>query len=66
MIEEHIYKNATFCQDRCLFLGMDYNLMVAKCLWDSSLHQRGGKNIIENDNIKSNTSSFIEFLKSFI
>ena len=46
MIEEHIYKNATFCQDRCLFLGMDYNLMVAKCLWDSSLLQRGGKNII--------------------
>ena len=62
----YIFQNVTFCQVGCSYLGMNYDLMVANCLCDSSLLQRGGKNITENVNIKSNASGFKEFVKSFI
>ena len=37
------YQNATFCQGRCSYLGMNYNILVTNFLWDSSLFQKEEK-----------------------
>ena len=39
-----IYQNVSFCQDGCKYKGMDYELMIANCICDSSSLQ-GDKNI---------------------
>ena len=62
-----IYQNATFCQNGCSYLGMNYyNLMVANCRCDSRLILINQKNITENDELKSTENSFKEFSKFFI
>jgi len=69
-----IYKNATFCEDGCTYKGMDYDLMVANCICDSSILQTEEKNDTnkedkkeksESVNFKSVTKSFISNLLSF-
>ena len=67
-----IFQNATFCQDGCIYSGMDYEFMAAHCICDSSALQ-GGKNDTEkkeeaqkeNVNFKSITKSFISNLLDF-
>ena len=70
-----IYKNATFCKKGCLYTGMNYELMTANCICDSSLLQSSSNNnetnkeneINEEDNntFKALTKSFISNLFDF-
>ena len=68
-----IYQNATFCQNGCKYTGMDYELMAANCICDSSVLQNDDKNNIKNDeesqsegiNFKSLSKSFISSLFDF-
>ena len=68
-----LYKNATFCQDGCTYSGMDYELMTANCICDSSFLNIEIKNDTYNDinekkeevNFKSITKSFISNLIDF-
>ena len=66
-----IYQNVTFCQDGCSYNGVNYSLMVANCLCDSSSLQVDNNNITrseidkEENTFKSFTKSFIENLFSF-
>ena len=60
-----IYQNVTFCQDGCMYNGMDYELMIANCICDSSSLQ-GEKNITEDKKIDSETLNFKSITKSFI
>ena len=68
-----IYQNATFCQNGCKYSGMDYELMAANCICDSSVLQNDDKNNIKNDeesqsegiNFKSLSKSFISSLFDF-
>ena len=59
-----IYKNATFCEDGCSYLGMNYTLMFANCECDSSTFQKEYNNI--TNNLKSETVNFEYFANSFI
>ena len=61
-----IYQNATFCQDGCLYSGMNYDLMVANCICDSSYLQGNMENITNNEKEDSETLSFKSITKSFI
>ena len=61
-----IYQNATFCQNGCSYLGMNYNLMVANCKCDSSVLQGDENSITNNDKSESNVNYFESLTKSFI
>ena len=63
---KYIYQNATFCQDGCTYLGMNYNLMVANCKCNSSIFQDGEKNKAENDKTEYGIGSFKDFSKFII
>ena len=69
-----IYKNVTFCQTGCLYRGINYELMAANCICDSSLIQSRSDNNSSNINknngeesltFKSLTESFIANLFDF-
>ena len=66
-----IYQNATFCQDGCSYKGMNYDLMVANCICDSSYLQSNMENMTNNEeeseaiSFKSLTKSFLANLLSF-
>ena len=68
-----IYQNATFCEDGCTYTGMNYDLMVANCICDSSILQietknetdNGEKEISETLNFETVTKSFISNLFDF-
>ena len=61
-----IYKNATFCQYGCTYLGMNYNLMVANCKCDSSVLKGEESNLTLIDKFKADTDSFKSLTSSFI
>ena len=62
-----IYQNATFCQDGCIYQGMNYDLMVANCICDSSSLILDNKNKTNNDeNEKSQKVDFESITESFI
>ena len=61
-----IYQNATFCQNGCSYLGMNYNLMAANCKCKSNFLQGKQRNITEDDDLKYEPNGFKEFTKSFI
>ena len=64
-----IYQNATFCQKGCSYSGVNYELLTADCICDSSLLQdnynnnndtkKGVNNAEENINFKTLTKSII-------
>ena len=68
-----IYQNATFCQSGCVYNGVDYDLMTANCLCDSSILQKDEKNNNTSDieeekevlNFKTLSKSFISSLLDF-
>ena len=60
-----IYKNVSFCQDGCIYKGMDYNLMIANCICDSNSLQ-GNTNFSRNKYNKTETSEFKKLIKSFL
>jgi len=46
-----IYKNVSFCEQGCTYKGMDYDLMIANCIYDSSIMQNNDEN---NNNTNNN------------
>ena len=56
---DDLYQNATFCQDGCIYNGMNYQLMIANCLCDSSVLQgsKEKENKEDNDNSKLSLSN---------
>ena len=68
-----IYQNATFCENGCLYSGIDYNLMTANCLCDTNYLEGNILNKTEENNeeqkelinFKSITKSFIASLTDF-
>ena len=68
-----IYQNASFCQSGCIYNGMNYTLMTANCLCDSSFLQNSlnTNSINDEDNTKENlnfdtlTESFLSSLLDF-
>ena len=66
-----IYQNVTFCQNGCIYEGIDFEYMFAKCLCNSRFFQdeeSNKTNIISNKeiiNFKTLTKVFIENLLSF-
>ena len=60
-----IFQNISFCQDGCKYEGMNYNLMVANCICDSSSLQ-GGTNHSEYKYNNTGMIQFESFLKSYL
>ena len=68
-----IYQDATFCQDGCIYKGINYNLKAANCICDSSNLQEEegntttniGKESKDNNNDQSLAESFITNLFKF-
>ena len=66
-----IYQNATFCQKGCTYNGINYNLMAANCICNSSFLQEEESNKADTDlNIKISkfkaiTKVFFKNLLSF-
>ena len=61
-----IYQNATFCQDGCTYSGVDYDVMAANCICDSSSFQGNEENITNNEKDNSESVSFNSLADSFI
>ena len=63
-----IFQNISFCQDGCVYSGMNYDLMTANCLCNSSyLYTGEEKKIISDlDNNQKETVNFKTITKSFI
>ena len=63
-----IYQNASFCQKGCSYDGMNYELMTANCICDSSILQSSSDNGINSDNTNNEeeTLNFKSLTKSFI
>ena len=60
-----IYKNISFCQNGCKYEGMNYDLMVANCICDSSSIQGGASQSEYKYNI-TETIQFDALIKSFL
>ena len=64
-----LFQNISFCQDGCTYAGMNYDLMTANCLCNSSFLQENNNTKNEQNkesvNFKSLANSFISNLLSF-
>ena len=60
-----IFQNVSFCQEGCIYKGIDYNLMLANCICDSNSLQ-GNTNFSRNEFNKTETSEFKKLVKSFL
>ena len=58
-----IYQNATFCQEECIYIGINYELNAANCICNSYILQ---ENNITNNNSSVKASKFEELTKTFI
>ena len=47
-----LYQNVSFCGDDCLYSGMDYNLMIAKCSCSGADLQNRDEDIIDDEKEK--------------
>ena len=61
-----IYQNTTFCQDGCIYDGMDYELMIANCICDSSAFQNDDLNNLKKEQNNEEKINFDSITKSFI
>ena len=62
-----IYQNATFCQDGCVYDGMDSVLMTANCFCDINfLQYKDSNNIKKEEKIQVDKINFDSITKSFI
>ena len=60
-----IYRNVTFCENGCIYNGINYNLKFANCICKSNIFQEEEQNKIEmNENIKF--SYFKDIKKVFL
>ena len=68
---EDLFQNVSFCGDKCLYNGMDYQLMIAKCSCDPSTIQSsdGSSGVDENNkkgvNLNDLANSFTSELFTF-
>ena len=63
----NIYQNVTFCQNGCTYNGINYNLMAANCLCDSSiLEEEEENNNMTNTNLNIEISNFKTITKAFL
>ena len=53
---EDLFQNVSFCGDNCLYNGMDYELMIAKCSCDPSVIQSSDGSSEVDGNIKKGVS----------
>ena len=64
-----IYQNVTFCQDGCIYDGIDYDLLAANCICDSNIFQTDEINLTNDEKetvtFKTVTKSFISNLLDF-
>ena len=64
-----LFQNISFCQDGCTYAGINYDLMAANCLCNSSFLQVNNNTKNEQNkesvNFKSLANSFISNLLSF-
>ena len=51
-----LFQNVTFCGERCLYNGVDFDLMIAKCICDSDSIQTGEDNNVGLDNERKRVS----------
>lgn len=63
---KEIYQNVSFCQEGCTYTEVDYNLMSANCLCDSSILGGEEKNTTENKGNQKESLTFKTLTKSFI
>ena len=61
-----IYQNVSFCQEGCIYKEVDYNLMSANCICDSSILGGEERNTTENKGNKEESLTFKTLTKSFI
>ena len=65
-----IYQNATFCQKGCSYSGINYELMTANCICNSSLikisSNKNDVNNLNNNNEEEDSITFKKFEKIFI
>jgi len=61
-----IYQNVSFCQEGCTYKEVDYNLMSANCICDSSILGGEERNTTENKGNKEESLTFKTLTKSFI
>ena len=47
-----LFQNVTFCGDECLYNGIDYSLMIAKCVCDGANIQEKDENLDNVDESK--------------
>lgn len=53
---EDLFQNVSFCGDNCVYNGMDYELMIAKCSCDpSSIQSNDGGSEVDGNNKKGIT-----------
>ena len=62
---EDIYKNVSFCDNGCSYKGMNYNLMIANCVCDTSIIENSNENNIETNN-DNEDNTFKPITKSVI
>ena len=62
---EDIYKNVSFCDNGCSYKGMDYDLMIANCVCDTSIIENSNENNIETNN-DNEDNTFKSITKSVI
>ena len=61
-----IYKNVSFCDNGCKYKGMDYDLMIANCICDTSIIQNNNENNTTKNNNEDEGNSFKSITKSLI
>ena len=62
-----IYQNVTFCQGGCSYNGVDYDLMAANCLCNSTILQEDENNRTDDNNaVEKEVLNFKTLSKSFI
>ena len=59
-----IYKNASFCSQGCTYNGIDYELMIANCICDTSILESSFEN--DSENIGSVKKGFNSIRKSIL
>ena len=60
-----IYKNVSFCQDGCNYIGVDYDLKAANCECNTNINQNNEKNNSNNKG-EEEVLNFDSIKKSFI
>ena len=61
-----IYKNVSFCDRGCSYEGMNYDLMIANCICNTSIMKYNSDNNTNNDNNKIKEIVDFDFIKKSV